>query len=423
MTVRPMHVALVTPAYPPLPGGGERYVGALARGLVASGARVTVVTGAATAESDFWNGTDCRSDTVEDGVRVIRLPVRAAAGGRSALMRRRRWMVLLSALPGDQSSYLSGLARQFPAIEGIDEALDDLEGVDVVHGFNISWEHALVAAHAYSRRAAVPLAITPFAHLGETSLGRVARNSTMNHQLRMLRQADKVLVLTRIEADGLARYHVRPERLNVIGSGADPIPDDFTQSPYFAEDHHEASGNFGVYIGRQSFDKGALHAADAVRLLRRRGRNIALLLVGSATPEFENYRRRLSPEDQAAIRPLGIISDRDKHAVLSRARFLMLPSRSDSFGIVLLEAWAHGVPVIAARAGGIPGVVDDGANGLLVPFADVDGLANAAERLITDEVFARRIGEAGREKVRSQYCWDVVVARVSEQYRRLVETS
>src|SRR5690606_8116758 len=121
------------------------------------------------------------------------------------------------------------------------------------------------------------------------------------------------------------------------------------------------------------------------------GRDIALLMIGSSTPEFENYRRRLSPEDRAAIRPLGILSDRDKHAVLDRAKFLMLPSRSDSFGIVLLEAWSHGVPVIAARAGGIPGVVDDGANGLLVPFADVDGLANAAERLITDEVFAIRI--------------------------------
>ncbi len=100
----------------------------------------------------------------------------------------------------------------------------------------------------------------------------------------------------------------------------------------------------------------------------------------------------------------------------------MLPSRADSFGIVLLEAWSHGVPVVAARAGGIPGVVDDGANGLLVPFADVDGLANAVERLITDEVFAERIGEAGREKIRTHYSWDVAAARALEQYRRITET-
>jgi glycosyltransferase involved in cell wall biosynthesis len=171
-----------------------------------------------------------------------------------------------------------------------------------------------------------------------------------------------------------------------------------------------------------SFDKGALHAADAVRVLRKRGRDIALLLIGSNTPEFDRYRRRLSPEDRAAIRPLGPINDRDKHAVLSRARFLMLPSRSDSFGIVLLEAWCHGVPVIAARAGGIPGVVEDGLNGLLVSFADVDGLASAAERIIFDDIYAQRLGEQGREKLHASYSWDVVVERVQAHYERLLES-
>lgn len=420
MTGSPIHVALVSPAFPPLMGGGERYVGVLARVLAASGLRVSVVTSSAAAEADFWEGTDSASDTVEDGARIIRLPILPAVGGRAGLMRRRRLMVLLSAMPGDQSGMLSTMAAQFPAIDGMAEALDGLDNVDIVHGFNVSWEHGLVAAHSFSRQRGVPLVATPFAHLGEWTGGRVARNSTMNHQLRLMREAAGVFVLTRVEAEGLARYRIRPEKFEVIGGGVEPLPNDCTESPYSDEAHHEARGNFGVYIGRQSFDKGALHAADAVRVLRRRGRDIALLMIGSTTPEFEKYRRRLSPEDRAAIRPLGVISDRDKHAVLDRSKFLMLPSRSDSFGIVLLEAWAHGVPVIAARAGGIPGVVDDGANGLLVSFADVDGLANAAERLITDETFARRVGDAGREKVRANYSWEVVAERVIGHYSRIL---
>lgn len=65
-------------------------------------------------------------------------------------------------------------------------------------------------------------------------------------------------------------------------------------------------------------------------------------------------------------------------------------------------------------------MVDDGANGLLVPFADVDGLASAAERLITDETFARRIGDAGRNKVNAQYSWAVVARRVLDNYRRVL---
>lgn len=421
MTDSTLHVALITPAYPPLPGGGERYAGALARGLAAAGTRVTVVTSAARTEADFWSGIDERSDRDEEGVRVIRLPIRPMPGGREGLLIWRKAMVTVSALPGDQSDWLSGMARRVPAIEGLDEALNGLEDVDLIHAFNISWEQCLVAAHAFGYRKDIPLIVTPFLHLGVDGGDRVARNSTMDHQLRILRQAKRVLVLTGVEADGLKRLLFQPERIAVIGGGVDPLPEDFKSSPYFADDHPEARGNFGLYIGRQSFDKGALHAADAIRVLRRRGREIALLLIGSSTPEFERYRRRLSPEERAAIRPLGVLNDRDKHAVISRAKFLMLPSRSDSFGIVLLEAWSHGIPVIAARAGGIPGVVDDGANGLLAPFADCDGLALAAERIITDPLFAERLGQKGLEKVNASYRWDVVVERVLGHYKALID--
>jgi glycosyltransferase involved in cell wall biosynthesis len=415
----PLHVALVTPAFPPLPGGGERYAGALARGLAAAGARVTVVTSAATAEADFWQGRVDTSDTIEAGVRIIRLPVLPAPGGRDGLMLWRKAMVLLSALPGDQSSWLTQMARRVPAIDGLEETLAGLAGVDLIHAFNGSWERGLAAAYAQSRAWARPLIVTPFLHLGEGG-DRVARNSTMDHQLRILRAADRLLVLTRVEAGDVARYLFQPERVSVIGGGVDPPPADFAASPYFAADHPEARGEFGLYIGRHSFDKGALHAADAVRVLRRRGRDLALLLIGSSTPEFERYRRRLSPEDRAAIRPLGVLSDRDKHAVLSRSKFLMLPSRSDSFGIVLLEAWSHGLPVIAARAGGIPGVVDDGANGLLVSFADVDALAMAADRLLSDALFAERLGRQGREKVAADYNWDAVIERVRGHYEAVL---
>lgn len=419
----PLHVAFVTPAYPPLKGGGERYAAALARGLVRAGARVTVVTSAATTEADLWRGAAGAPESVEDGARVIRLPVRPTLGGRRGLLLWRKAMVLLSALPGDQATWLAGMAGRVPDIDGLEEALAGLAGVDLYHGFNLSWERAMVAAHAASQRAGKPLVITPFLHLGEDGGDRVALNSTMDHQLRIMREADRVLVLTRVEAEGLARYVYGPERIGVIGGGADAPPDDFITSPYYAADHPEARGEFGLYIGRHSFDKGALHAADAVRVLRRRGRDTALLLIGSSTPEFERYRRRLSPEDRAAIRPLGVLSDRDKHAVLNRAKFLMLPSRSDSFGIVLLEAWAHRVPVIAARAGGIPGVVDDGANGLLVSFADVDSLAMAAERLLGDPLFAERLGRQGCEKLAAGYNWDVVVERVLSHYRELLNGS
>jgi len=410
-----VRVALVTPAYPPLPGGGERYVAALARGLAARGVGVTVITSGATAEADLWRGAAAAPPEASDNLRVIRLPVRPFSGGRRGLMLWRKAMVVLAALPGDRTAMLRRMAGRVPPIDGLDTALAGLDGVDLIHAFNVSWEHGLVAAEAAARASGRPLVATPFAHLGERTGDRVARNSTMAHQLAVLRAARRVLVLTGVERDGLARYGLPLERIAVIGGGVDPLPDDFTASPYY-HGPGRLPEPYAVFVGRLSHDKGAIHAAEAVRRLRRRGRAVSLALVGATTPEFERFYRGLPVAERDAVRPLGLLPERDKHAVLARSRFLLLPSHSDSFGIVLLEAWSHGRPVIAARAGGIPGVVDEGVNGLLAPFGDVAALAGAAERLLADEALARRLGESGREKVANEYNWDAVAERVHAHY-------
>ena len=410
-----MRVALVTPAYPPLPGGGERYVAALARGLAARGVDVTVVTSGATAEADLWRGAAAVPSEEDPNLRIIRLPVRHFPGGRRGLMLWRKGMVVLSTLPGDRTALLARLARRVPPIDGLDAALAGLEGIELFHAFNISWEHGLVAAHAAARAAGVPLVATPFAHLGERAGDRVARNSTMPHQLALLGTARRVLVLTSVERDGLARYGVAPARVAVIGGGVDAPPDDFTDSPYW-DGAARLPQPYAVFVGRLSPDKGAIHAAEAIGRLRRRGRAVSLALVGATTPEFERYYRGLPASERDAIRPLGLLSESDKHAVIARSCGLLLPSHSDSFGIVLLEAWAHARPVVAARAGGIPGVVDEGVNGLLVPFGDVAALAAAVEALLADEALANRLGESGRAKVDSEYNWDAVADRVHAHY-------
>jgi glycogen synthase len=413
-----MHIALVTPAYPPLPGGGERYAGALARGLAHNGLQVTVFTSAARVEADFWMGAKSTygSEIVDEGnegIRVIRQPIKPFPGGRPGLMLWRKAMVMLSSLPGDQSAVLSRMAGLIPPIDGLINALAAVGDIDIVHAFNISWEHGLVTADAFAHGSRLPLVATPFAHLGAGKGDRVARNSTMDHQLAILRRAARVLVLTDVEQADLASYDIPVDRLAVIGGGVDPPP---VNDQSAESETQELPTPYGLFIGRLSADKGALHAAEAICLARRRGCKINLVLVGSTTPDFERYYHHLGPEDRQAILLWGSVPEEEKHRLLNKASFLMLPSRSDSFGIVVLEAWSHEVPVIAARAGGIPGVVDEGENGLLVPYGDVAGLAEAVEQLIRDPDRSRQMGANGRSKVKRQYNWDSVTQRVLGHY-------
>jgi glycosyltransferase involved in cell wall biosynthesis len=287
---------------------------------------------------------------------------------------------------------------------------------DLVHAFNISWEHSLVVAAAYARKRCLPYVVTPFTHLGTNLYGRVARNSTMDHQLGILRQAGAVFTLTAAECDGLAHLGIPNERLVVAGSGVDDPPPDAPDSALVATVEQQFSFPYAIFIGRASYDKGALHAAKAILALRREGIAAGLVVVGQATPEFRRMMANMPESGRNAIYEAGIVGEADKHAVLRRAAVLLLPSRVDSFGIVIVEAWSHGVPVIGARAGGIPGVVDHQENGLLVDFGDVKALAGALRHLLTSEAERQTMGRKGQQKAQSQYKWRSVADRVMLHY-------
>jgi glycosyltransferase involved in cell wall biosynthesis len=408
-----MHILIATPAFPPFVGGGERHTGTLARSLVQSGHSITVLTSAALKEADFWLGQGQEVEVEEDDpdLRVIRMPIRPTTGGLRGLLAWRKSMVLISKLPGT-NTLLQTMAERVPALLNIDEALNCLNRpVDVVHGFNISWEHAMMVGWQYAYQNGIPFVASPLAHLGTNSRDRVALNSTMRHQRYLLSTADMLLTNTLIEAQGLESRGVHTAKVGVAGPGVD-IPESVTELP----DPSKKWKPYVLFIGRASYDKGALHAVQATLRLRERGISIHLVMIGQETEEFRQFYDELPDSEKRYIHVLGFVDESLKHAYLQNAEALLLPSRTDSFGIVLLESWLYGRPVIAAAAGGIPGVVDNGKNGILVPFGDIPSLANAIQLLIEDQELNSILGENGRQKLIANYTWEAVTNKVISAY-------
>jgi len=135
---------------------------------------------------------------------------------------------------------------------------------------------------------------------------------------------------------------------------------------------------------------------------------------------FLSYYRSQPEDVRRRCKVLGFIPEEDKRDLLDACDILVLPSRTDSFGIVFLEAWLYDKPVIGARAGGIPAVISDGIDGFLVPFGDAQALARRLGELLTDKALARRLGEAGHRKVLAEMTWDRKYAAVRRVYERLV---
>jgi glycosyltransferase involved in cell wall biosynthesis len=100
-----------------------------------------------------------------------------------------------------------------------------------------------------------------------------------------------------------------------------------------------------------------------------------------------------------------------------------MPSRTDSYGIVFLEAWANALPVVAAAAGGVPDVVRHGEAGLLVPFGDLDRLSEALGGLVDDPVRARTLGEVGRKLVDRGHTWEDRFSTLEGRARDLMAKS
>lgn len=177
-----------------------------------------------------------------------------------------------------------------------------------------------------------------------------------------------------------------------------------------------------VFVGRIQPLKGPDVAVRALAALRRR--DALLLLVGGAsgTEGAAEVGRLHALIDELGVRDQVRFVPPQPHHILSTyyraANVVLVPSRSESFGLVALEAAACGVPVVASAVGGLLTLVDHGRSGFLVQQRDPDVFAGHVARLLDDPVLAARLGAHGEDLSR-QYTWGMAAARLRRVYADL----
>lgn len=432
--------------YYPYVGGSELYFQEIGERLAREGHTVSVYTTDAWDLEHFWAGGKRTIDTREEthnGVLVKRFPVARLPAAPLAYPVLRRAMGELARLPLDATALLFALSRWTPRIPELERALDNLnktgERFDLVHAGNISLDSLIYAAYRFARRCHIPFIITPFTHLGEPGDLRIRRQYTMPHQIEMLRRADAVIAQTELEVEALARSGVPREKMHCIGVGVNPGEVLGGEGARFRA-KYRIDGPIVFFVGTAAYDKGTMHLVEAMEKLWR-GRGVwgkgvlsnapttdnasttdnapTLVIAGPQLSQFQRFFAGRSPETRRCTRVLGFISDSDKRDLFAAGDVLVLPSRTDSFGIVYLEAWLYNKPVIGAWAGGVPAVIADGRDGFLVKFGDTDALAARIEQLLTDRALAQCFGEAGHAKVLGGMTWDNKYAQIKALYAEL----
>ncbi len=181
----------------------------------------------------------------------------------------------------------------------------------------------------------------------------------------------------------------------------------------------DGDGPLVLFLGRVTRDKGVYVLLDAAAGLHRK--HGASFIVAGTGPEEFALREEVKKRGMTGFFFVpGYVSDAEKVALLRRADVFVLPSRAETFGMVLLEAMAAGVPVVAAASGGIVEVVEDGKNGLLVPFGDSEALAEAISSVLSDGRLRSSLVSTGKQFVVERGTIQTSVRRTIEIYESLL---
>lgn len=181
--------------------------------------------------------------------------------------------------------------------------------------------------------------------------------------------------------------------------------------------------NLLLFVGRIDPSKG-LHCL--LRSLRLLSDSVKLVIAGPLSWDSSYNSRILSSIKEVnrmsshAITYLGPQNHNQLFDLYRKATMLVLPSISETFGIVLLEAMASGTPVVASNAGGIPEIIKDRVNGLLFRSGDFSDLARRVHTLLNDDNLRMRLGLEGRRFVEENFSYDCVVGELTKIYTQMI---
>lgn len=219
-------------------------------------------------------------------------------------------------------------------------------------------------------------------------------------------RTDRGIAISEAVRAFVLRYEgARPDQVQTIYYGYEPPSDD-----------GQAAARRAALRAEWGIPPDAVVAGSICRLIAQKGLDTALEAFAAATRSHPGAHYvlagdgKLRPALEAQAKALGLGEcvhflgwRSDAHAVYDALDLFLSPSRWEGFGLVLLEAMSHRLPIIGSTAGAIPEVVADGETGFLPPPGDPAALAAPLEALLADPALRRRMGEAGKTRLETVF--------------------
>jgi len=355
-------------------GGGELLVMHLVRGCVAAGWQTSVL---------------CPPDTA--------LAARAIGAGAT--------VTAMSMRPGSVRSIVSEIRREAMSL-------------DIVVGTGY-FTNLLTRLAATGMRVRVVnlVQVDPTASLadGGSRGGLLVRNAA---DMTTRGRTDAYIAVSGAIGRALLGSGVAPGRVHVVHNGIDAEAIRAAAREPLSTSLPAGEGPLVGCVARLERVKGVADFIDAAELVAREIPSVRFVVAGDGS-EAESLAARRDPALAERLEFLGHVDPIEP--LVEALDVMVLPSLSEALGLVLLEAGALGVPVVATAVGGIPEVVEDGVTGILVPPGQPPALSRAVTQLLRDPARARAMGAAGRARVERDFTLERTVTGHLAVYEGLLE--
>jgi glycosyltransferase involved in cell wall biosynthesis len=284
------------------------------------------------------------------------------------------------------------------------------ERADVLH------THAHFSLNVLGRLAGRLAGAQVVAHMHISNVFRadgVARRAQVAVDNVTARLCSRIVAVSEATRDSLVRQGYPAARVVVVHNGIGPAAPVEPRRPKGVPD----AAPLLLHVGRLAPVKGQRELIEALALLRRP--DALAVLAGKDLETGGSYQCELEAlAAELGVRERVVFAGYrdDVPALLAAADVFVLPSFVEGLPLTVLEAMAAARPVVASRVGGTPEAVVHGETGVLVPPGDVEALAGALNELLADPERARRLGEAGKQRVKERFSVGVMSDRVLAAY-------
>ena len=305
------------------------------------------------------------------------------------------------------------LLKQFPHSLTLTAKMVEVARTHKLQILHVHYAIPFAAAAILARQIAPELDLKIVTTLHGTDITLVGSSPTFKPVTQWsIEQSDAVTAVSRFLRDETYRQIPVRKEIEVIYNFIDPDRHAIAEPRCIPQKKSQRQ----VTLMHISNFRPVKRTEDVVRIFARvrESLDVRLVLVGDG-PEYSRTRELVDTLGLSdSVRYVGVVDE--VAPLLKAADLLLLPSETESFGLVALEAMASGVPVVATDVGGLPEVVEHGITGYLAPVGDVDAMAAYCVQILGDCEMAKRFGAAARARAR---VFDF--ATIVPQYERVYE--